>query len=221
MDRSDSRDLTPVAELAPLITGARTTEKQKAKAAAIVAVARTIFIEDGFANFGLRRVAAASGMRLANLQYYFPTIDDLLGDTVSSLLDHYVEGVKRIAGSEGAPSARLVRTIEYLLEAVQQPSTCKLCFDIWSIAQRDLKIQAVVRRAYVDYREAFCDLMSEFNPALSRDQLIARSTLLAAQLDGIMIYSFDGGPGVGDWSLLARTCIESALRLLEAPAVPA
>lgn len=210
-----------VVESAPMSppSGARTTAKQKAKAAAIVAVAQTLFVEEGFPNFGLRPVAAACRMRLANLQYYFPTIDDLLGATVSNLLDQYTEGIQRIGKGEGAASVRLVQTIEYLLEAVQQPQTCRLCFDVWSIAQRDMTIQAIVRTAYTLYREAFCVLMAECNPALSRDQLVARSTLLAAQLDGIMIYSFDGGPGVGDWGLLTRTCIESALRLLELPAV--
>ena len=66
-----------------------------------MALARSVLVEEGLDRFVLRHIAARAGMTVGNLQYYFPTRDDLLAAVVEAELDRDLAALRPIiSGSD-------------------------------------------------------------------------------------------------------------------------
>jgi AcrR family transcriptional regulator len=183
-------------------------------AQAILEVAGDVFIDDGYAAFGLRRVAAAAGMSLSSLQYHFRSIDELLTATVRYLMDLYLHKLVDIAEQQATtPEDRLRNMIEFSLAQIRQPRTARVTFEAWAVAQHHEQAREILRAGYELYRDLFAQAIDKINPNLRPNELQARAMLVGAQIDGLMLYTFDGGPAVLDWDLLEKTCVESCIAL--------
>lgn len=183
-------------------------------AQAILEVAGDVFVEDGYAAFGLRRVAAAAGMSLSTLQYHFRSIGELLTATVQYLMDLYLNKLVDISKQEVAnPEDRLRNMIEFSLAEIRQPKSARVTFEAWAVAQHNERAREILRAGYELYRELFAHAIERINPNLNPKELQARAMLVGAQIDGLMLYTFDGGPAVLDWTLLEKTCVDSCIAL--------
>ena len=183
-------------------------------AQAILEVAGDVFIDDGYAAFGLRRVAAAAGMSLSSLQYHFRSIDELLTATVRYLMDLYLNKLVDIAEQQTTtPEDRLRNMIEFSLAEIRQPRNARVTFEAWAVAQHHERAREILRVGYELYRDLFAQAIEKINPNLRPNELQARAMLVGAQIDGLMLYTFEGGPAVLDWDLLEKTCVESCIAL--------
>jgi AcrR family transcriptional regulator len=183
-------------------------------AQAILEVAGDVFIDDGYAAFGLRRVAAAAGMSLSSLQYHFRSIDELLTATVRYLMDLYLNKLVDIAEQQATtPEDRLRNMIEFSLAEIRQPRNARVTFEAWAVAQHHERAREILRVGYELYRDLFAQAIDKINPNLRPTELQARAMLVGAQIDGLMLYTFEGGPAVLDWDLLEKTCVESCIAL--------
>ena len=183
-------------------------------AQAILEVAGDVFIDDGYAAFGLRRVAAAAGMSLSSLQYHFRSIDELLTATVRYLMDLYLNKLVDIAEQQATtPEDRLRNMIEFSLAEIRQPRNARVTFEAWAVAQHHERAREILRVGYELYRDLFAQAIDKINPNLRPNELQARAMLVGAQIDGLMLYTFEGGPAVLDWDLLEKTCVESCIAL--------
>jgi AcrR family transcriptional regulator len=183
-------------------------------AQAILEVAGDVFIDDGYAAFGLRRVAAAAGMSLSSLQYHFRSIDELLTATVRYLMDLYLLKLVDISERQATtPEDRLRNMIEFSLAQIRQPRTARVTFEAWAVAQHKEQAREILRAGYELYRDLFAQAIEKINPNLKPNELQARAMLVGAQIDGLMLYTFEGGPAVLDWELLEKTCVESCIAL--------
>ena len=183
-------------------------------AQAILEVAGDVFVDDGYASFGLRRVAAAAGMSLSSLQYHFRSIDELLTATVQYLMDLYLNKLVDISKQEApTPEDRLRKMIEFSLAQIRQPRDARVTFEAWAVAQHHERAREILRAGYELYRELFAQAIEKINPNLQPKELQARAMLVGAQIDGLMLYTFEGGPTVLDWELLEKTCVSSCIAL--------
>jgi AcrR family transcriptional regulator len=183
-------------------------------AQAILEVAGDVFVDDGYAAFGLRRVAAAAGMSLSTLQYHFRSIGELLTATVQYLMDLYLNKLVDISKQKVAnPEDRLRNMIEFSLAQIRQPKSARVTFEAWAVAQHNERAREILRAGYELYRELFAQAIEKINPNLNPKELQARAMLVGAQIDGLMLYTFEGGPAVLDWTLLEKTCVDSCIAL--------
>ena len=183
-------------------------------AQAILEVAGDVFVDDGYAAFGLRRVASAAGMSLSTLQYHFRSIGELLTATVQYLMDLYLNKLVDISKQKVAnPEDRLRNMIEFSLAQIRQPKSARVTFEAWAVAQHNERAREILRAGYELYRELFAQAIEKINPNLNPKELQARAMLVGAQIDGLMLYTFEGGPAVLDWTLLEKTCVDSCIAL--------
>jgi AcrR family transcriptional regulator len=187
---------------------------RKTMAAAILRAATNELIENGYAQFSLRGVAAAAGMSLSTLQYHFKSFDELLAATMKCLFD------SSLAGAEAAvnqPSKRvqdpLANLISYSLQQVKSPRLTVATTESWALAHRNALARQTMQAGYERYLALFMSAIKPLNPRLSEVQLRSRAALIGAQIDGLLLYTFEGAPPLLDWEILERTCIESAIRL--------
>src|SRR5690554_6391387 len=69
--------------------GGPTSRKGQARAAQILKAARQVLVEAGYTQFSLRNIAAQAGMHLSNLQYYYPTREQILLALLHYILEDY------------------------------------------------------------------------------------------------------------------------------------
>jgi AcrR family transcriptional regulator len=183
-------------------------------AAAILRAATNELIENGYAQFSLRGVAAAAGMSLSTLQYHFKSFDELLAATMKCLLDGYLDGAEA-AVNQPAKRAQdpLANLITYSLQQVKSPRLTLATTESWALAHRNALARETMQAGYARYLALFMAAIKPLNPRLSEAQLRARAALIGAQIDGLLLYTFEGAPPLLDWEILERTCIESAIRL--------
>ena len=81
----------------------------------ILDVARPFLLSEGYPAFSLRDVAKRAGMSLGNLQYYFPSKDDLLVFIVQSEIDETLALIESVDWSEFPPEQTLKALIGAIL----------------------------------------------------------------------------------------------------------
>jgi AcrR family transcriptional regulator len=207
----------------PRSTAARLAQKddpktesriRKTMAASILGAAANELIEKGYAQFSSRGVAGAAGMSLSTLQYHFKSFDELLAATLKFLLDSYLDGAEAILKQPSKQTHdALANLITYSLQQVKSPRLTTATTESWAFAQRNTLVRETMQAGYERYLALFIAAIKPLNPRLSELQVRSRAALIGAQIDGLLLYTFEGAPPLLDWAVLERTCIESAIRM--------
>ena len=184
-----------------------------AKGNAILAAATQVFIDEGFASFGLRRVAQAMGISLGTLQYYFPTLDDLLGATLVGLMNTANEEVYKIADGPEPVEDRIILVCDFVIEVNRRQTTSQLIFEALSLAQRNAMARRIVADSYNDYRSVLVRLIAEASPQLAPGDCLVRATMIASLLEGLVIFSYPDGPDPIDWNRATAAIRNNVLAL--------
>ena len=114
--------------------GTATRRAGKETARKILAAARSLLTREGYAQFSMRNLADAAGLRLANLQYYFPRRDDLVRAILADTGDMYAEAYERILdGASEDPAERFKIVLDYQLKDIFVPETRRFFIQLWAL----------------------------------------------------------------------------------------
>src|ERR1700686_3561025 len=135
---------TPAAGTAgqPKRRGNRTTRVPQ-----ILEVAIKVFASGGGAGFTQTRVASDAGIRLATLQHYFGTRDELLRSTIEEMAKRYLGRYRTLARDKlRSPEARLDAIIDEVFAALTGPGSILSAFALhcWSLAEHEAFARALM-----------------------------------------------------------------------------
>lgn len=193
------------------------TAKGRAKVQSLLGIARRLFIDGGYAEMTMRRVAEEAGISLSNVQHYFPTRESLLQALLESVMNSYDPAFLDEAG-DTPPRAKLEAAVRYLLQDIKNPESEKLFVEIWSLATRDPIGRAIFDRMYSHHRANLARLVAATNPALDERTAQQRAALLAMQIEGLMLLISEGKPQHAELQGIEEECVAAIMRLVEAPA---
>src|ERR1700730_16436367 len=103
-------------------------------ASRILLTACTLLMNKGYAQFSMRNVAANAGAHLANVQYYFPTREDLVRALLDDTSARYLASFKRLRAK--APDDRVARftaVVEFCLRDVATEETRRFSIQLWAL----------------------------------------------------------------------------------------
>ncbi|MEZ5498877.1 MAG: TetR/AcrR family transcriptional regulator [Steroidobacteraceae bacterium] len=181
----------------PLATGLKSgtaiQNRGKAQARKILAEARRLLINAGFAGLSLRKIAKNLNISLGNLTYYFPSKDALMRALISDLLDAYHQAmVSEQSRFPGNPHARFRAYIDYLISDCQNSDTRALFFQIWGLARNTKIVRDLRNEMYARFRADVRPLIEPLLPGASRSGIDYRVGVLAAMIEGLhVIYDLD------------------------------
>lgn len=156
--------------------------------AEILRVARADLIDHGLDRFSMRAVAEALEMTLGNLQYYFPTRDDLLAAVLETEAAEDAAAIRGVVADD--PEQRLHRVVTTLA-------------DRWSTGQRGVymplgvlalhgrRFAELARAASVRVHDELAPIVQELDPSADREEARTRAVLIAALLDGSVLQPYD------------------------------
>ena len=170
--------------------GAATSRKGRERVKGILKAARSVLVEDGHAQFSLRHVASRAGIHLRNLQYYFSTRDRLIHALCESIAQDYQQRLDaHLAGSGDGPLEQMEAMIDFYLIELQDPVARRRTMNEWALlSAMDEHVGHKLNEYYVErFSNRFVPLVRRLNPSFSKEEVISRSRIIAAIIDGMMI----------------------------------
>ncbi len=163
------------------------TPKGQERVREILAAARAILTEVGYAELSMRSVAARIGVTLGNIQHYYKTKDQLIEALLVHSFENYQAHIDGVAASlsQGSASEQLAALADYFIEDIKSASTQRLFLEVAALAVQDAKAAAILDRMMARARRGFKKLVREIDPTASERELNSRSALIAAQILGL------------------------------------
>lgn len=163
------------------------TTKGAQRRAQLIAEARTHLVDVGVERFSVRQVADAAGITLGNLQYYFPSRDDLLAAVMRAEIDADAELIRSLQSDD--PAEELAEVVAALLDRWRagndrvyealvlltrhRPDLAELTASVWSRAYDE--VAAIVRR---------------IDPRIGGTEARARAMLIVGLIDGAALQHY-------------------------------
>ena len=168
-------------------------KRRETKINDIVTAAALVLAEDGYANFTQARIASKLGLLPSSLRNYFPTREDLFVYTIGALMNTYLDRYFEMGRpSDKSPMRRLCEIVVDVFDEVCDSRVCRFSLEMFAVAQHSELSHELFRKVYATYRSIYADLIREIDPTASARECLVRATLIAAQLEGMMMFV---GPG--------------------------
>jgi AcrR family transcriptional regulator len=178
-----------VAQPTAVRAGTATRRGGQATATRILDVACEVLAARGREGFSMRSVAEAAGLHLANVQYYFPKRDDL----VTALLQHIGERYKNaydelLADASDDARERFSIILEYNLADTSKRETRQFFIQLWALLDSlDGHSGVLLDELYKTDIAQLSEAIALMHPEVAATEITARTTLLAAMIEGMMV----------------------------------
>lgn len=146
-------------------------------------------MDKGYAQFSMRNVAAAAGMHLNNVQYYFRTRDDLVRALMRDIESRYGAAYEQCLGAASPDRlARFKAVLNFNLEDTGKAETRRLFIQLWALLDTlDSDSGRMLDQLYEMDLAVLCQQISELNPRCPSKEVRRRATLLAAMIEGLIV----------------------------------
>ncbi len=161
----------------------------------IVAVAAGVLEREGLDRFVMRGIADRADMKLGNLQYYFPTRDDLLEAVVRHEFSQDLAAIDSSATE--APDRRLARIVR-TLTARWSLRNGSVYLPIAVLALHDARLRQALSEIYATFHEMMSDAVREIDPSATPDIARRRAFLMTSLLDGASLQPGRDDPAIRD-----------------------
>ena len=165
-----------------------TYAKGRTRAADILDAAVTVLIEHGYPNLSLRRVAEEAGLRLGNLQHYFPSKDALVQAMLDRVIESYLSRFERIRRSALDPEAEFREIIGTVFRDLNTRRTTVFFPELWSLANHDAHVAGYMERMYARYREVLETSIARINSDLDAPQVKRLALFISASVEGHTVF---------------------------------
>ena len=156
----------------------------------ILTSAKNVLIKEGYSNFSLRYVAEKSGIRLATLQYYYSSKEQLFRAAFEDALDRERDRINRMLSRAGnSPEEILKARITGHFKANINDETTGFFYQLWARAKLDSFAAELMDEFYERNTKIVAELIRGLNSSLSVRESKRRATFVMATLEGMMLMS--------------------------------
>jgi hypothetical protein len=181
----------------------RASRKGEQRRQDILDTAKSILIDEGWEAFSMREVAARIGIRHGNLQYYFPTKQDLLVALYDSEVSVYTSAIAAAVASAGTRQSAIEGILDSGIAMVRRPET-----QLWRIAAalspQDSEMEAILARDNQLYRDELMSAFADIAPGLTRQQQAVLARFVQVLVDGLSLQLMTDDPSSRQMKSLVR-----------------
>ena len=150
----------------PQATEKVTGAKGKIRRQQIIDAAKQTLIEGGSSSLVLRDVADQIGITHGNLQYYFPTKDDLLIAIFDQAVEKYTDSMKVAVSETSTRKGRLDAIIDAGIKELNTPET-SLWRMMMSLADHNPDMASILKKENDLYEQVVAEELKIISPSLS------------------------------------------------------
>lgn len=182
----------------------------------ILRAALSLLVEQGYRAMSMRKVAAACGMKLGNLTYYFPTKEDLVRELLGAVISSYEIEFEAIIHEEGvSPEQRLQEICMLVLEDIRTKKTTRIFPELWALSNHDPFVFDRVHELYARARAPLLAIIEEINPSLSEEQRQALALFISASMEGLTVFAGHDKPFEKRMPWLEKIAAKSFVQLVQ------
>lgn len=167
--------------------GTAVQRKGRERVEQILDAAADLLVKEGHGQFTMNQLAKRLGIRISNLQYYFPSREQLIQQLLQRFLNNALAEINAITSTKTTPRKRLLSTVDYILKDQVNESSCKTFWELWSLSSRDEKIGQAMDDFYECYCNRFSQMLSSQNPEISSRKIGRISALVVAMIEGLSL----------------------------------
>lgn len=186
--------------------------------AKILRAAEKILIEEGYRSLSFRKIAAEAGITAGNLQYYFPSKDELIKtllDTIIELYIDFIETRRHTAGSN--PDEQFADVVEHLIQDLNLKKTTHFFPELWALANHDDHVAEMLEGMYQRYRAVMQEIIEQMNPALSKPQARKLALFITSSIEGHTMFIGHDKRWKKDTKDIARIAVLSFTHVVHNP----
>lgn len=162
----------------------------------ILQLARGVLISDGFSQFSMRDIAGRADMKLGNLQYYFPSREELLEAVVRAEFEANLAAIQSIGDAPGEGAKALSDAARYLVRQWLSEGAC--IYAVMSfLAMHEERFRNLHREVYEQFYEALDPLLMRAKPTMKKAERVRKVRLVTSLMDGALLQSRDVLSGKG------------------------
>jgi AcrR family transcriptional regulator len=195
-------------------------KKGKDKRQHVLEAAADLLIESGYHNFSMRKVADAAGIRLGNLQYYFPSKEKLVKAMLDNALSRYLDDFFEIR-QQGTPEEQFLTVINHVVFDLNSKRTTVFFPELWSLSNHEKGVTKSMDEMYENYRRVLAGIIREVNPELSLQQSRRLALFISASLEGHTIFIGYRKPWKKETANIVEMASQSFLWLIRHGNIPA
>lgn len=166
----------------------------------LVDLARSVLVSEGLDKFVLRNLAARAGMAVGNLQYYFPTRDDLLIAVIQAEFDRDLATIRGVIADTAGSLADLAhRLVHNWCDGGSSVFTA-----LALLAFHHERFRRLNQEIYETFYAELGSIIRSADPNASNTEIAARARLITALLDGVALQIHAGGADAGAYDDLLR-----------------
>lgn len=164
-----------------------TSERRRNTVNRLLEEAKNIIAEEGMVALTFRKLSGRCNMGVSNLQYYFPSSEDLIHALMRFIITDYLEALLKGSFREiHDPEQRLRTFLEVQVEDVQKKHTNAIFIALWDLAQRDAFVAKWLGEIYSVERSLLTSMLAEIHPQESTREIFDRSAVIASLIEGMM-----------------------------------
>jgi AcrR family transcriptional regulator len=152
----------------------------------ILAAARRLLVDDGYDCFVLREVAARLGITLGNLQYYYPTRDDLLEAVIRAEFETNRREIARLSAGPRPPRERLAAIVRHLIH-VWAKEGGRVYVVLSLLAIHHDRFARLHGEIYGAFYAGLAPVLGELRPGVRRAGLLRVARLVTTLVDGALV----------------------------------
>jgi len=185
----------------------------------ILEAAEQLLIDNGYHNFSMRKVATKAGVSVGNLQYYFPSKNDLLEALLDHVIQNYLDAFEQFRG-QYTPKEQFVKIIKAVIKDLNTKHTTVFFPELWSMANHEKYISEIMDKMYGKYRTFLAEVIRDINPDLNLCQAQRLSIFMTASLEGHTIFIGHKKAWTKETNNILDISIQSFLWLIEHGEIP-
>ena len=174
----------------------------------IIEIARKTLIDQGYEKFVIRQIAKDAGIKPGNLQYYFKNKRDLLAAVLMIEIRRYEDAYTKVAESRLGLKETITAAFNFLLQEIGTKSTANIWYVVWSVAQHDDDIAALMSDWYATYTNTLKNLFLQSSETLSDKRAGHIAAITTAVIDGLMVQIGYGKRSVDIHADIEKTCVD-------------
>jgi AcrR family transcriptional regulator len=163
-----------------------TLRKGDRRRAAILDVARTLLVEQGYDRVVMRDVAMRVGVTLGNLQYYFPTRDDLLEGVVRAEFERNQADVAALSAGPRPGREKLAAITRHLIHVwAREGGRVYVVMSLLALHHR--RFARLHHEIYAAFYDALLPVLREIRPRARTAELRRLARLITTLIDGALV----------------------------------
>lgn len=160
----------------------------------VLDAALEILIEEGVGGFSVRKVAERAGIRMGNLQYYFPTRVDLMKGLCERIAARFTARATGALQRSATPEARLLAVVDVHLADLDDELGSIPVWELWAMAAHDARVANVMLGFYEALLALLTRCVRDARPRLSPARARHVATLIVALVEGSGLFDAHGRP---------------------------